>query len=232
MTSLTSLSLNARAIDPTTTGGDQLTLLQRLAQLHTLAVEFITQPDLELQRLCALRELELTACSCSVCNISSLTQITRLFIGWVEASEEYVLPAGPKVHLQQLQCCSRNKNNCRQFRALHNLQDATQLTSVEFRCTYPLNLQTFGWPPCMPSLQVIKVSQMPHEPPEQLTAYSDLRELDMVCHVMDGPARRPLPDWVSQLTQLERLRVTRYNFSEFPTCLLHLTASKSRFVRK
>ena len=204
------------------TGGDQLTLLQHLAQLHTLEVQCISEPDLELQGLHALRKLVLYACSCAVCNISSLTQLTSFEI--LDVSETIMLPAGPKVYLH-LEFWSQNDGGY--FGALHNLQDATLLTSIMFHCTYPLNLQTFGWPPSMPSLQVMNVNQMPHGPPEQLTAYSDLRELDMVCHFMDGQARRPLPDWFSRLTQLERLRVTTDDFSEFPTCLLHLKQLRS-----
>lgn len=72
----------------------------------------------------------------------------------------------------------------------------------------------------MPHLDTVKLA-IPSALPQQLVDYSSLRHLDITCY------DRTLPTWMSQLTQLDTLRVDAAaaadrRCSEFPVCLLQL----------
>ena len=79
----------------------------------------------------------------------------------------------------------------------------------------------------MPKLAVVKCDDALTEPSENLTGYSSLRHLELVCVNLDLIAPR---HWFSQLTQLESLTL-RFDSSEFPLGLLHLKQLRSLNLR-
>ena len=214
MTHLTSLGLTGM------TSGDQpdkpslnkLTLLQlqTLAKLHTLTLYGFKEPDLDLQWLQSLRSLCLDACDTDFCDLTSCTQLTSLMIIWNWRQPTDVgwrmprrlwLPAGSNVQLQDLSV-SAVLGGDDYFEELKNLQDATQLTSIDFQNTYPENLNERGWPVSMPHLNTIQADAMPWWPPQQLADYSQLRHLQI--HVEHHASPTPaMPTWISQLTHLK-----------------------------
>lgn len=105
----------------------------------------------------------------------------------------------------------------------HNLQDSTQITSIEFKGTKAIILGEQGWPVCMPQLKALKVDCMlGPPPPQQLVTNSNLRHLDSICHVMTHRLV-VLPTCCSELTQLDSLRLSvPCGFPDFPVCLLQL----------
>ena len=214
MTHLTSLTLTGK-----TNGGlanrpslDKPTLLQiqPLANLHALTLYGFREPDLDLQWLEPLRRLSLGACPIDFCDLTSCTQLTSLTITWdlrqgldigLRKPRRLWLPSGSNVQLQHLSVSAVYKG-IDFFEELKNLQDASQLTSIEFHNTYPGNLDGRGWPLSMPHLNTIKADMMPHWPPQQLANYSQLRHLHIQVEHGAGPTPA-MPTWISHLMQLE-----------------------------
>ena len=214
MTHLTSLTFTGK-----TAGGaasrpslNKLTALQiqPLAKLHTLTLYGFKGPDLDLQRLQTLRTLCLGACATEFCDLTNCTQLTCLIISWDLRQPEDVglrkprrlwLPSGSNVQLQNLSISAVYKG-VDFFEELKNLQDATQLTSMDLHNTYPDNLDARGWPLSMPHLNTIKADMMPDWPPQQLANYSQLRRLHIQVEHGAGPTPAK-PTWISHLTQLE-----------------------------
>ncbi|KAL3136469.1 hypothetical protein ABBQ38_005722 [Trebouxia sp. C0009 RCD-2024] len=201
--------------------GDKLTLLQSLADLQTLHLLQFQQPNMDLQRLQSLRKLIIDDCYTACYDMTSCTQITSIDIACSDAMytpARVLLPTGSNVQLQPLSITAEDD-----FK-LRNLQDASQLTSMEFNCTYPLNCMeaSKGLPTFMPCLNTIKALMVQCLPRPQLARYSQLRHLVMtICHM--DPTIVALPNWCSQLTQLDTLRVHVVNgLSNFPKCLLEL----------
>ena len=65
------------------------------------------------------------------------------------------------------------------FEELKNLQDATQLTSMQLFNLFPRNLDEGDWPLSISHLNTIEADLMPDWPPKQLLNYSKLRHLDI-----------------------------------------------------
>ena len=152
--------------------------------------------------------------------MTSCTQVTSLAIKWDEYKPQRILlPIGSNVQLQRLLISAFNWHGY--FQELRSLQVATQLTSIEFRRTYPLNLDDFDWPASMPHLNTIRADVVPASPPQQMVDYACLRHLDMTLHFMTNDTQ--FPNWFSQLTQLETLGVqSAHGVSSFAVCVLHL----------
>ena len=204
--------------------GSSLTLLQSLAALHTLDLFSFKEPVVSFQQLHALRKLSLGICETNVCDLTDGTQITSLTLNWWwSLPQRILLPSGSSVQLQHLSISADAwLTSDDLYLELQNLQDASQLTYLEFHCAYPANFVAGGWPTVTPHLEVVKLATE-HALPQQLVDYSHLRLLDIACY-SDHHARS-LPTWVSQLTQLDSLRVVAQvaqGWSEFPVCLLHL----------
>lgn len=187
----------------------KLTLPQllRLANLHTLKLCGFSKPDLDWQQLQPLRRLALCACHTDVFDLTSCTHLTSLTIVWDSGQPQHtgllkpwrvLLPTGSNVQLQHLNIAARCL--CMNFEELRNLQDATQLTSMQFSNTHPDNLDERGWPMFMPHLIAYRASNSPDWPPQQLATYPQLCSLEI--HVPH--AHRPPPAWMeSQLKHLD-----------------------------
>lgn len=217
MTHLTSLNLTGMCgADPANRPSlNKVTLLQiqPLAKLHSLTLYGFKEPALDLQWLQSLRWLCLGACHADFYDLTSCTQLTGLAVTWDlrhpedddwRMSRYLWLPAGSNVQLQGLSVSAESRG-AEYFEELKNLQDATQLTSIDFHNTYPENLNETGWPVSMPHLNTIKVNMTLEWPPQlgqQLANYSQLRHLHI--QVEHGAGTTPAtPAWISQLMQLE-----------------------------
>lgn len=209
---------------------ESLTLLQGLTSLHTLHLHNIHGygfcPDVQLPR-CAVTTYDLTSC----------TQVTRLVIVWAKTKdwwwriERLLLPAGRNVQLHSLSMSADYTHPVSYFE-LHNLQDATQLTSMQVKAKFPINLSMYGWPLSMPCLNTIKFAVSPNWLPQQLVKYAQLRHLDIQGFASGLRSRQIVPTWFSQLTQLDTLRIwCKAGLSEFPGCLLQLRQLSSIDMR-
>lgn len=230
MTHLTSLTLKGRVYDEegdVECLGSSLTLLQSLAALQTLDLFGFKQPVLSFQHLQSLRKLSLEVCENDVCDLTSGTQITSLALTWYRSLPlRILLPAGSSVQLQRLSI-SIDFTSDGAYQELQNLQDASQLTYLEFDYADPANFVEGGWPASMPYLETIWLATE-HALPQQLVDYTHLRNLDITCY--SDRHGRSLPTCFSQLTQLDILRVAARvarGLSEFPVCLLQLTQLSS-----
>lgn len=219
MTNLSSLTLTEGTHEQ---NQDKLTLLQGLAKLHTLHLCGIHNIDLTIPRLQSLRRLSLNASLVDFYDFTSCTQLTSLAIAssknlrWVRDLERIHLPTGSNVQLQNL-AISGGDCYLRSCFELHNLQDATHLTSIELCDTYPVSFNS-SWPLSMPCLKTIKCDMLSHGPPQQLLQYPQLRHLSIHCVTV-----MTMPTWFSQLTQLDTLCICADTWSlEFPGCLLQL----------
>ena len=179
---------------------------------------------MDLQQLQSLRKLVLNACGTSICDLSSCTQITSLAITlFLSLPQHILLPTGSSVQLQHLSFSAWIGFEDR-FQELQNLQDASQLSYLDFTGTYPVNFVEGAWPAYMPHLDTVKLA-ISSALPQQLVDYSSLRHLDISCHSEQACHGRSLPNWMSQLTQPDTLRVDAAavrGLSEFPVCLLQL----------
>ena len=220
MTRLSSLRIDGDSSESPLLAGNKLALLGSLPCLHTLDLTFVEDPQLNTAGLQALRKLSLTACDLRVYDLASCTQLTSLTIGWHDPTpDEVVLPQGNDVQLQHLDLYS--KNDADYINVLRNLQDATQLTFIQFKKTCASNLED-GWPALLPSLQVIKTRPLPLGPPPQLVGYPLLRHLELTYCYSTTNDLFALPTWFSQLTQLETLNLRGSHLKEFPVCLMNL----------
>ena len=221
MTHLTSLTLRGGYPDATGSAGNCLTLLQSLAELHTLDLMGVRQAAAGFQQLHSLRELSLVRCKTDPCDLSSCTQITSLALTWSwSLPQRIMLPSSSNVQLQHLSISAAYKSEL--YQELQNLQDASQLTYLEFDSAYPANFDEGGWPAFLPCLTTVKLATE-HALPQQLVDYSRLRHHDAVCY--GKRYGQSLPFWLSQLTQLDTLRVFDPDADEsfeFPVCLLQL----------
>lgn len=220
MTRLTYLNLDFQmSKDCSICAGSGLTLLESLPWLHTLELQCLQSVGAELciPALPSLRNISLMGCCISSCDLSSCTQVTSL--DWdIGVPERLQLPIGLHVQLQSINIMSPTYSDG--FLELIGLQAATQLTSIELFNTYPGNFNhEAAWPAFMPHLQAIRIDDWQLRSPRQLVGYSSLRHLHLGCH---PHTRQPviLPDWLSQLTQLQTFSAC--GLSEFPACLLQL----------
>lgn len=93
---------------------------------------WIQQPNLDVQRLQSLRKLSLGTCLAGICDFSRCTQVTSLAVTLgMPISGQVLLPAGSNVQLQHLSVSGEHEAPI-YFQELHNLQDATKFTSIEF----------------------------------------------------------------------------------------------------
>ena len=226
MTNLTYLTLRGSNKDGDRSKGppgNELTLLHSLTGLHTLDIFGFQQLHLlDFQRLGSLRKLCLGTDHTGICDVSSCTQLTSLAISWEGNPPKHVLlPAGSNVQLRHLLVSAVHfYGNCGD---IQTLQDSTQLTCIEFLHTYPPNFDQVGWPISMPRLNTIKADMVPGLPPQQMINYSRLRHLDIS---LSGD--RYVPNWFSQLTQLETLTLkAAHGMTTFPMCVLRLTQLSS-----
>lgn len=190
---------------------NKLTLqhIRVLANLRTLTLVCFKEPDLDLQWLQPLRSLVLGARHTHLCDLTTCTQLTSLAITWdlhrprdigMRKPRRLLLPTGSSVQLQQLSVSAVYKCG-ENLEELKNLQDATQLTSMQFLDLFPRNLDEGDWPLSMPHLNTFKADLMPDWPPKQLLNYSQLRHLDI--HLEHRASCLPaMPAWFSQLTHL------------------------------
>ena len=238
MTRLNSLCITAKSrYAPTVEAGDTLALLQALPQLHMLHLMRLRQPSLDLGAMHALRKLSIEDCGSGVYDMATCTQITCLEVTLKYVGPNQVwLPSGSTVQLHHLTISSRDQLGDayvddiervgRTFNVLQNLSDATQLTSIRFDQLYPCNLKQ-NWPTSLPNLEVIKMYGSPAIPPQEVVGYSLLRNLDLSGCFLDIDQAVALPDWLSQLTQLDHLNITGVWWSQFPLCLLQLRQLQS-----
>lgn len=142
-------------------------------------------------------------------------------------SQRLFLPVGRDVRLQNLSLSAGHRHHV--YDSLFNLQDATQLTAIEFNSKFPVNLLENGWPLSMPCLNTVKLGGLPVSPPQELVKYAQLRHLD----IQVSETIWTLPTWFfSQLTQLATLRIgCTGGLSGFPGCLLQLPQLSSLDVR-
>ena len=162
LTGLTSLTLEGICSMGTwLPAGDELTVLQSLADLETLQLSQFQTSKTKFQRLQSLCKLTIDNCYTVCYDMTSCTQITSLAICWSDTLYKpdcVLLPTGSSVQLRHLSISG--DDNCRELR---NVQDASQLTSITMHHTYPDNLReaTEGWSTSMPCLKTIKAVMVP-----------------------------------------------------------------------
>ena len=160
------------------------------------------------------------------CDLSGCTQLTSLHLALVEDEDDVleclILPSGHDVSLKHLRLERLKAKGRIRLGRIENLAAATQLTKFEIIDCFPDSFVQEAWPPCLPMLEVLNMTGSKYGPPPQILQYKRLLNLSFD----PQPSRYALtsiPDWFSQMTQLQRVAYKSCSFSEFPAPLLALS---------
>ena len=167
-----------------------------------------------------IQKLELSYGKTTLVDLGCLNLLTALTLEDEDSRcfQTLILPEGKEVRLQHLSVSSGGYEPEKRFE-MHNLQMAVQLTSLELACADPDNLREGGWPQTMPCLSDLTLHSLLCCPPAQLQFYPMLRRLDLSHIEVDA-----LPDWMSNLTQLQHLSLSFGMFEQgFPQIVLELS---------
>ena len=199
--------------------------LCQLPCLHTLRLSHPCHMTSDMFRIQHLRCLHLQAPLDSRCDLSLCTQLTSLHFELVyevdDALDCLVLPMGRDVSLKHLRLESDPEYRVRSG-SIENLAAATQLTHLEIIYYCPESFLQEAWPPCLPMLEKLNMIGSTYGPPPQILQYKRLLELRFAPSPIIY-AFTTIPDWFSQMTQLQRVAFWSCSFSEFPTPLLALS---------
>ena len=172
-----------------------------LTRLHTLSLPGYIDLAKQVHSLTNIQELELSYGEAILVDLGCLNLLTALTLedDSPRCFQILILPEGKEVWLQRLNVSCSDYEPEKRFE-MHNLQMAVHLTSLYLRCVDPDNLRQAGWPQAMPCLSDLTLHSTLCHPPSQLQFYPMLRSLDLSSIKVDA-----LPDWVSNLTQLQHL---------------------------
>ena len=204
--------------------------LCQLPCLHTLHLSHPCHMTSDTFRMQQLRCLHLRSPLDPQCDLSRCTQLTSLHLELVEHRNDVLeclmLPVGDDVSLKHLRLDRGNGSSGQfedGFETMENLAAATQLTKLEIRHCFPNSFVQKAWPPCLPMLEMLKLTGLKYGIPPQLLQYKCLHDFSFAAQ----HGIRRIPVWFSQMTQLQRVAFPSSSFSEFPTPLLALTQLKS-----
>ena len=220
LTSLTSLMIDDTSDDTDTDSLPDMKELRALTRLRTLALQGYADLAKQVHNFTNIQELELSYGRTTLMNLSCLNLLTALTLEeeGPRCFQTLILPEGKEVRLQKLSMSCMGYEPENRFE-MHNLQMAVQLASLHLVCIDPDNLREGGWPQTMPCLSDLTLHFLVSCPPSQLQFYPMLQRLDL-SHIEVNA----LPDWVSNLTQLQHLSLNSGMFEQgFPEIVLELS---------
>ncbi len=226
LTSLTRMTIN----DPYGVFDDNeyydMVELRVLSKMHSMVLNDYCNFATRAPNYTRLQRLELHSGSDDVVDLSCCTSLTALHLGErQDVLRKMMLPEGEDVRLEDLliECLiAREKGP---FDML-NLDMALQLTCLTLRNACPETLQQGAWPKALPALKSLTLTCVTHTLSPKLCSYTQLEDLGLSFIHVDT-----LPEWFSNLTQINTLRLQGCQFSQFPTSLLGLSQLKTLNMR-
>ncbi|DBA93353.1 TPA: hypothetical protein ACH3X2_003630 [Trebouxia sp. C0005] len=211
LTKLTDLAL----IDSAAFG--DLTELKHLRQLHKLSLTNYMEGPFRAFSLTNIQNLTLYMGTAQTVNLCCCTQLTFLSFQDISSRLQTIaLPQGDSVQLHALYMTSEEGIN--PLLVMSNLSYASRLVILYFDSVHPINLQQGDWPLCMPELEVVVLTKLHCQPPQQLCKYPKLRSLNLC-----GLGQSDLPAWFAELTQITGLQLSCSELTTFPMAIIQLS---------